>query len=355
MIPKAITSALCAVAAAAALSMSGVTVAGASEHHAGGKAGAAIKFKHGHPTLKGIKITMINGAGSNHVGDTNNYDQAVFLRKWGAKVTYSNVHASGGQLAVAAGKATFTNNLLSGEMDAGLTTFGPVEIHTTLYLYTKKTIKSLKQLKGAETAISYSVGPTALFLRAIEKKTGLSRSAIPTLVTGGATASMDALIAGKVTAAFFAAATLPTSATKLVRRLVGAQTMIPEYSSIFLAAKPTWLRAHKKTAVVIDLAWLASAKLFDTNEKLWVKNAAAYTTHADSISKYESAYKYLKALNAWRVTKKDYTAGTVEYNIKLAKSLGTITGLGNRTASEEITASVWNTAWRLWKKYGTRL
>jgi len=351
---KAIAAVGCAFAIAGALSLSGATLAGASPDHPA-KAGATLTFKHGKPTLKGVTIAVINAAGSAHIGDTNVHDWVKIMASWGANISQTNASHNAGELAVEGGKATVSVGPLPTELDAGLMVFGPNQIHLTDYLYGKKTIKGLKGLKGKTIAYCCTASPDGIMLHAILKKAHLQRSTLHLLSTGASTASMDALIAGKVTAAFFAAATLPATAVGKFKKITDATELVPEYADSFMAARPSWLKTHQKEAVAIDLAWLASAKIFNTNEKQWVKNAETYTSTADPPSAYESAWKALKTLNGWPDSKNAYSASIVNFNYKVANQLGTITGLGKRPRSQEVTQKAWNEAWKLWKKHGKKL
>lgn len=348
-----IASVMCTALAVVGTSVVTVTSSGASSRHA---KGVTIHFtKHGTPTLKGITLKVINAAGSAHIGDTNVHDWVTYMNKWGASVTQTNASKNVGELAVEGGQATVSVGPLSTEVDAGLMAFGPNMIHLTDYLYGKKTITSLKKLKGKVIAYCCTASPDGVMLHAVLKKAHLNRSTVHLLATGASTASMDALIAGKVTAAFFAAATLPATAVGSLRKLTDASVLVPKYADSFMSSTPTWLRAHKKTAVAIDLAWLASAKLFNTNEASWVTHAKAYTSTADPTTAYESAWKELRTLNGWPVTGNAYSEPILKYNYKVAKQLGTITGLGTRPDFEKFTVSAWSTAWKLWQKHGKKL
>lgn len=351
---KAIASVACAFAVTGALSLSGASLAGASTHHAD-KGGGSLTFKHGHPTLKGVTIAVINAAGSAHIGDTNVHDWVKFMSSWGANIAQTNASHNAGELAVEGGKATVSVGPLPTELDAGLTTFGPNQVHLTDYLYGKKTVKGLKGLKGKTLAFCCTASPDGIMLHAIFKKAHLNRSTVHLLSTGASTASMDALIAGKVTAAFFAAATLPATAVGKFKKLTDATALLPEYADSFMSSTSSWLKTHQKEAVAIDLAWLASAKLFNTNESAWVKNAQTYTSTADPVTAYKSAWKALKTLNGWPVAEDAYSTQIVNFNYNASNQLGTITGLGKRPRSQEVTQKAWKEAWKLWKKHGKRL
>ena len=344
---RKVSIAVCALAMAGVLVLPGV---------AGGKTDTVIAFKNGKPTLKGITLSVINAAGSAHVGDTNVHDWVQIMNEWGAHVTQTNASKNVGELAVEGGKAQVSVGPLPTQLDAGLMTFGPNQVHLTDALFAKKTITSLGDLKGKTLAYCCTASPDGVMLHAILAQAHLKRSTLHLVSTGASTASLDALIAGKVTAAFAAAATADATVAKTQdHELTSATVLLPEYADSFMASTPTWLKTHRKVAIAIDLAWLASAKLFNTNEAQWVKDAAAYTSNADTTAQYETAWKQLKILNGWPDTEKAYSDAVVTYNFKIAKQLHTITGLGNRPRAQEITQSAWKAAWVRWRKYGKKL
>lgn len=347
----AIASFLSAVLALAATSAVGLTSAGAAPGHHSKSKSSTVKFtKSGQPTLKGMTIAVGNAAGSAHIGDTNVHDLVGFLKKWGANATQTNASHNAVELAVESGSLDVAVGPLPTEVDAGLVTFGPNQARLTDELLGKSTIKSLKDLKGKTIAYCCTASPDGVLLNAVLKKAHLSKSQVHLLATGASTASLNALIAGQVTAAFTAAGGLPTAANSF-KPLTNATKLVPEYADSFMAATPAWLKSHKAEAVAVDLAWLASAKVFNGSESQWVKNAATYTSNADTTAQYQTAWKQLKVLAGWPVTAKTYTATAVKFNLAIAKTQTGLQGAGLRPAAKETTVSSWNTAWSLFKHH----
>lgn len=315
---------------------------------------AGITFKNGQPTLSGMTIAVANAAGSAHIGDTNVHDLVTFLTKWGASSSQTNASHNAPELAVESGKATVAVGPLPTEVDSGLVAFGPNLAHLTDALLAKSTIKGLKTLKGKTIAYCCTASPDGVLLSAVLKKAGLKQTQVSLLATGASTASLNALIAGKVDAAFTAAGGLPTAA-KPFHLLTDATKLLPKYADSFMAATPAWLKSHKKQAIAVDLGWLAAAKQFNNTETQWVKNAAAYTSTADSTAQYQTAWKQLKTLDGWPVTKTTFNATVVKYNLKIATQQQALKGTGTKPATTLMTLSAWSKAWTIWQKYQAKL
>ncbi|MGH9108484.1 MAG: ABC transporter substrate-binding protein [Acidimicrobiales bacterium] len=334
---------------AASLTVVPVSTAGASAKKVDG-----IPFKHGRPTLSGISISVGNAAGSAHIGDTNVHDLVNILKQWGASTTQTNASKNAVELAVAAGKEDLAVGPLPTEVDTGLVAFGPNLVHLTDGILAKSTIKGLKGLKGKTIAYCCQASPDGVLLTAVLKKAGLKKTQVSLLATGASTASLDALIAGKVTAAFTALGGLPTAANSF-HLLTDAEKLLPAYADSFMSATPQWLKTHKKEAVAVDLAWLAAAKLFNGSESGWVKNAATYTSSADTTAQYQAAWKQLKTLTGWPVKKSAYTVPVVKYNLKIATQQTSLKGTGTKPFKKITTFTVWQTAWSIWKKHQKKL
>lgn len=345
----AIASALASILAVGAMSLSGVTVAGASPSHHAAK-GVTIRFTHGHPTLKGMNIALVNAAGSAHRGDTNVHDLIGYLLKWGAAATQANAPSNDGELAVESGKAQVVAGPLPTEVDAGLVVFGPNQTAMTYEILAKPTITTLSDLKGKSFAYANTAAPTGPLLSIALKKAHLTRSQLHLVSTGASAASLTAVLSGEVDAAFVHTPGLP-SAAKRFHALITSAELAPKLATTFMAARGSWLKSHRADAVAFDLAWLASAKLFNTNESAWVKNSEIYTSYADPASSYKAEWKALKIVNGWPVSLNAYSAGVVKYNLATAKASGALKGPGLRPASKEITVSAWQTAWKLFKKH----
>lgn len=318
----------------------------------GGSAGkATLTFtKSGTPDLKGMTIRVANAAGSAHVGDTNVHDLVQFLTKWGATATQQNASQNAPELAVDSGKLDVAVGPLPTEVDAGLTVFGPNMARLDDEILAKPGITSVAGLKGKTVAMCCDASPDGVLLSAALRKAGLSQSDLHIVRTGASTSSLNALLADQVDAAFTAASGLPPSASKY--RVLGTATnLVPAYADSFMAAKSSWLASHRATAEAVDLAWLASAKLFGTDKAAWVKDAAAYTSNADSSAQYSQAWQQLKTLNGWPLSESTLSSSVVDYNLKIAKEQKALQGQGTRPAAQEMTLTPWQRAWQVFSQH----
>jgi ABC-type nitrate/sulfonate/bicarbonate transport system substrate-binding protein len=311
----------------------------------------AITFTSaGTPDLKGMTIGIGNAAGSAHIGDTNVHDLVTFLTKWGASASQTNASQNAPELAVSSGRLDVAVGPLPTEVDSGLVTFGPNQVHLDDEVLAKPSIKSLADLKGKTIAYCCTASPDGVLLTEVLQKAGLSRSDVHLLATGASTSSLNALLAGQVDAAFTAASGLPPAADKY-RPLASATQLIPQYADSFMSAEGSWISSHFKEAVAVDLAWLASAKLFNTNESAWVTAAKSYTSNADSTSQYQQAWHELKTLNGWPLSESAYTAPAVAYNLSVAKQQAALQGQGTRPAAQETNTTAWAEAWKLFEAH----
>ena len=89
---------------------------------------------------------------------------------------------------------------------------------------------------------------------------GARESQLSILRTGASSASLSALIPGRVDVAFVHSSDVPTAGSGFHVLAVGA-TILPQYADSFMAATPSWLTSNPAMAEAIDLAWLASADL----------------------------------------------------------------------------------------------
>lgn len=340
---------------ASGTSASGTSASGTSGGGSAALSSAPFKFNsNGTPNLSGMTINVGNAAGSAHIGDTNVHDVVGFLKKWGASASQTNASQNAPELAVASGKLQVAIGPLPTEVDSGLVTFGPNQAHLDDELLAKPSIKSLADLKGKTIAYCCTASPDGVLLSVILQKAHLSRSQVHIIATGASSSSLNALIAGQVDAAFTAASGLPSAANKF-HSLGSATTLIPKYADSFMAAEPSFLKKHFPEAVAVDLAWLASAKLFNNDESAWVSNAKTYTSNADSTSQYQQAWHQLKVLNGWPVSESAYTLPTVTYNRSVAKSQKALQGQGTRPAAKEANTKAWKEAWAIFQADGSKL
>lgn len=298
----------------------------------------------GTPNLKGLTFSIGNAAGSAHTGDTNVYDLVQSLKQWGANASQTNASQNAPELAVASGQLNATAGPLPTEVDSGLNVFGPNQARLDDVVLAKDSVASLSDLKGRNVAICCDASPDGVLLTAVLKKAGLSESQLNILRTGASTASLGALIAGRVDVAFVHSGDVKTAGAGYHLLAVGA-TIVPQYADSFMAATPQWLQANPGLAEAIDLAWLASAKLFNSDETKWVSNAASYTSHADSTAKYQETWQELQSIQGWPATGSILTSSIVAFNLNVASQQQALKGDGTRPASQEMDLSPWQQAW----------
>jgi ABC-type nitrate/sulfonate/bicarbonate transport system substrate-binding protein len=298
----------------------------------------------GTPKLKGMTFSIGNAAGSAHTGDTNVYDVVQFLKKWGATATQTNASQNAPELAVASGQLDAAAGPLPTEVDSGLTVFGPNQARLDDVVLAKKSVASLAGMKGKNVAICCDASPDGVLLTAVLKQGGLSESQISVLRTGASDASLSALIAGRVDVAFVHSDGVPKAGPNYHVLAVGGN-ILPQYADSFMAATPAWLKSHPAMAEAIDLAWLASAKLFNTDEAQWVKNAAAYTSNADPTAKYEQTWQELRSIQGWPADSSILTPAVVNFNLQIAAQQNSLKGQGTRPAAQEMDLTPWQQAW----------
>jgi ABC-type amino acid transport substrate-binding protein len=311
----------------------------------GGAGSSTLKFtKNGTPDLRGMTIRIGNAAGSAHIGDTNVHDLVQFLTEWGATASQENASQNAPELAVDSGKLDVAIGPLPTEVDAGLAVFGPNQARLDDEILASPSITSLSGLKGKTVAICCDASPDGVLMSAALQKGGLSQGQLSIVRTGASASSLNALLSGRVDAAFTAASGLPPAAGKY--RVLGTATqLVPSYADSFMAAQSSWLKSNAAAAEAVDLAWLASAKLCGSNEAAWVKNAASYTSNADSASQYSQAWQQLNTLAGWPLSESTLTPSIVSYNLSIAKQQNALQGQGTRPASQEMDLTPWQKAW----------
>lgn len=305
---------------------------------------------NGTPNLKGLTFKIGNAAGSAHTGDTNVYDLVQFLNQWGANASQTNASQNAPELAVASGQLDATAGPLPTEVDTGLVVFGPNQARLDDVVLAKNSVASIADMKGKNVAICCDASPDGVLLTAVLKKAGLSESQLNVLRTGASSASLSALIAGRVDVAFVHSSDVPKAGPGYHVLAVGG-TILPQYADSFMAATPSWLKANPAMAEAIDLAWLASAKLFNTDEAKWVANAAAYTSHADTTAKYEQSWTDLQSIQGWPVQGSILTPAIVTFNLQIAAQQNALKGQGTRPAAQEMDLTPWQQAWSVFSAH----
>ena len=251
---------------------------------------------------------------------------------------------------MASGQLNATAGPLPTEVDSGLTVFGPNQARLDEVVLAKNSVTSLADIKGKNVAICCDASPDGVLLTSILKSAGLSESQINVLRTGASSASLSALIAGRVDVAFVHSSDVPTAGPGYHVLAVGG-AILPQYADSFMAATPTWLRTHPAMAEAIDLAWLASAKLFNTDETRWVTNAAAYTSNADTTAKYRQSWQELQSIQGWPTQESIVTPAIVSFNLHVAGQQGALKGEGTRPAAAEMDLTPWQQAWSVFSAH----
>lgn len=340
------------VALGALALVAGLTACGSGGGSDSGSAAmTTLKFTSaGTPDLKGVTIRIGNAAGSAHIGDTNVHDLVQVLNQWGANATQENASQNAPELAVDSGKLDIAIGPLPTEVDAGLTVFGPNQARLDDEILAKPGITSLAGLRGKPVALCCDASPDGVLLSAALAKAGLNQSQLSLVRTGASSSSLNALVAGQVDAAFTAASGLPPSTAKFT--VLGTATdLVPSYADSFMAAQGSWLKSHPAIAEAVDLAWLSAAKLFNGDEAAWVKNAAAYTSNADTTAQYSQAWSQLRQLNGWPVAESTLSSSVVAYNLGIAKQQNALQGQGTRPAAQEMDLGPWQQAWAAFSQH----
>lgn len=327
------------------------STAGGGSGSKNGSTATTLKLNaDGTPNLTGVTLSLGNAAGSAHVGDTQVYDMVQFLKKWGANASQTNASQNAPELAVSSGRLDSVSGPLPTEVDSGLTVFGPNQARLDDVIVAKNSVASLSKIKGHSVAICCDASPDSVLLSAALKQANTSQSQLSLLRTGASTASLDALLAGKVDVAFSDSTGAATAGKGYHVLAVGA-TVLPSYADSFMAAQGSWLNSHPAMAEAIDLAWLASAKLFDTDQAAWVKAAATYTQNADTSSQLQQIWHNLQSIQGWPVSQSTFSSAVVNFNLGIARQQSSLKGQGNRPAAQEMDLDPWQKAWTVFSQH----
>jgi len=342
-------NALAALAMASTAIVAAAGTAGAAVHNSShAKASTAKKLvfrKNGTPILTGTTIRIANSAGSAHIGDAHIYVMEQALKQWGATTSMVNGSSNIAELGVASGNEDICTSPVGNALDLGLTAFGPNQTSVAYFLMTPKSITSLKQLKGLKYADDYGAGNVDFPLWAAAAKLGGFNMSQMTLVTTGAEAnSYNQVLAGKVSAAWVDPSTVAQAGPNFHTLATGAK-VAPKYADSMMFARPAWIAANPATAEAIDLAWLASAKTFNTNEGAWAADAYSYTAGTNTIATLRTAYSLLKSIGGFATEHNVFGRQAVAENVVIAKSLGILSNLGDRPLAQLVKTAPWDQAW----------
>lgn len=346
------------VAACGGSSTGGKANPGASSGASASSSGGTTTPTHlaldanGQPRLNGVTIAMGNAAGDATIGDTVAYLTSKVLQQWGAHTSFQLGNGNNTELAVVSGQLADTAGPLDTCIDAGLTLFGPNQVHVD-YLLVSDKATTVQGLKGKTVALATAVSPDQNLLSIALQNAGLTRSAVHVFLSGANSASESALLKGAVDAAWVHAdALLKLQKAGTFHVLTKATQTAPYLADSYMCAKPSWLTAHPAYAQAIDLAWIEAANVFNNNESQWVQAAQAYTKGAESASDNRAAYTAIKQADPWSLADQaHFDASDVAKNYNQAKSTGRIKAEGNRPQSQWLDLRDWQAAWQVYQSH----
>src|SRR5579859_1382052 len=306
----------------------------------------------GTPNLNGITIHLGNSAGDATVGDTVVYLASETLKQWGANVDFQLGNGATTEQAVVSGQLDATAGPLTTCVNAGLNIFGNNQVHVD-YLFVSPTYTSVQQLKGKTVGIAQTTAPDAYLLDGALQAAGMTKNDINIVVTGSNGASVNQALLGKLDATFVHADALLklNQGGRTFNVIANSAQLQPWNADSYMCATPGWLKSNPATAEAIDLAWLHSAKVFDTNKSEWVTNAVAFTNGATNEQDAAAAYDALKQAEPWPDDGSGMEADTLQKNFDNAKQQGEIKGLGDRTIDQWSNPEIWNAAVQVFKSH----
>ncbi|HUY07331.1 MAG TPA: hypothetical protein VMU99_08740 [Acidimicrobiales bacterium] len=342
-------NALAALAIASTATVAAAGTAGAAVYnpsHARVSTATKLVFrKNGTPILTGMTIHIANSAGSAYIGDAHIYVMEQALKQWGATTSMVNDSANIAELGVASGNEDICTSPVATAISLGLTAFGPNQTSIAYFLMVPTSIRKLSQLKGLSYADDYSAGNVDFPLWAAAAKLGGFKMSDMNLVTTGAEAnSYIQVIDGKVSAAWVDPSMVARAGPGF-HTLATGEKVAPKYAESMMFATPSWLAVHPATAEAIDLAWLASAETFNTDEGAWAAAAYSYTAGTNTIATLRTAYKLLKSIGGFAVSHNSFSRQAVAENVTISKGLGFVSTLGNRPLAQLVKTAPWDAAW----------
>jgi ABC-type nitrate/sulfonate/bicarbonate transport system substrate-binding protein len=313
-----------------------------------------LKFNaNGTPDLTGVSISLGNSAGDATIGDTVVYMTGKTLEKWGASVNFQLGAGNTTELAVVSGQLNATAGPMPAMLNAGLSIFGNSQVHVD-YLLVAKSFNTLAQLKGKTMAIATTVSPDQLLLDGALQKAGLTRSDITIALSGSNSASVNQMLQGKVDAAFVHAdGLLKLQKTGTFNVLANSVELEPWDADSYIGAMPDWLNANPATAEAIDLAWLESAKTFDTDKQGWITSALAFTKGTVNDADANASYDALAKASPWPADGTGLELDTLQKNFDVNKTNGQIKGTGDRPLAQWYDAQPWTDAVAYFKAHSS--
>ena len=310
-----------------------------------GSSSTSLHFSNsGAPDLRGVTLHVGNAAGDATIGDTAVYILVQTLKRWGADATLTLGDSNTTQLAVLSGQLQATAGPLPTDLNAGLNIFGDNQVHVD-YLMVSKNLTKLNQIKSKTVAIATTVSPDNYLLDGALSKVGLSRSNVSVQLTGSNGNSVNQMIQGKVDVAFVHAdALLTLNKHGTFNVLANGATLQPWDADSYVAATPSWLKAHPDIAEAIDLAWLHAANVFDHQRSVWIQNALTYTKNAQSAQDVAAGYDALAKAQPWPDDGSGMSQSILRKNYDASKQAGQITGRGLRPISQWADTAPWQAA-----------
>ena len=328
---------------------SGAVSASSAHQSQAHKAKATYKLtfnKRGVPNVSGMTIPLGKGAGSPHIGDTVAYTAEQILLGWGATTSLTLGSATAVISGVIGGHLAATGGPFDGEINGGLTVFGPSQPGQNYEFIAQPTYKKLADLSGQVIAVTEPTDGDYVLMQLLAKKFHLTGK-VTYEYTGTESNSLTSFIAGRI--AGFWASSDSTVALKekgvAYTPLYSARVLDPAEGDSYEASTRVWLNANFAQAEAIDLAWLYAAKVFHTNETEWLANATAYTKGAFTKNLEALDYVAYRKENPWPASQLAFTQKSVSNNFNTDASRGSITKLASGVPVNEYAVfGPWNAA-----------
>jgi ABC-type nitrate/sulfonate/bicarbonate transport system substrate-binding protein len=191
---------------------------------------------------------------------------------------------------------------------------------------TRPDVTALSQLKGKKigvldtTSINY---PQALI---VLKKAGFDASDVSIVVTGGQSARLAALVAGRLDGTMLSHAAAIQLLPQGYHVLYDFTKQSPSMYDDNIFATKSWLASHKQLAIAVNKAILQSFVWFNNpkNEDAVVQEAVALAPGTDG-AQTKQLFDQLRALH-WAVEKATLNIPTLKYEAALFRQVGAVTG-----------------------------
>jgi hypothetical protein len=82
-----------------------------------------------------------------------------------------------------------------------------------------------------------------------------------------------------------------------------------------------------------------------------VSDAAAYTSNADTTTKYEKSWTTLQSIQGWPTQSTILTPSIVSFNINIAAQQQALKGDGTRPAAQDMDLTPWVQAWSVFSAH----